>query len=292
GSVNKVVTAVAAIEYGIEKPDSPVDIPSTLQVADRTIHDAWSHGRMTMSATGVFAKSSNIGTLRIAQKVGPDRYAEMLRRMGIGQRTGIGLPGESPGFVPARKDWSGSTFGNLPIGQGLSMTVLQMAGMYQAIANKGVRVPPRIIKAEIGPGGHRHGQPQPQGVRVVSERTAHTVLDMFRSVTQEQPNLQSGTAPEAALPGYQISCKTGTGQRIDPATGTYSSSKYTITFAGVLPADNPRFVVGLMLDEPDYGSPEGSSAAPLFHQVADYLAQRFNLPLSKTKTPIVPLVLG
>ncbi|MGH3624768.1 MAG: peptidoglycan D,D-transpeptidase FtsI family protein, partial [Sciscionella sp.] len=229
GSVNKVVTAAAAIEYGIEKPDSSVGIPPTLQVADRTIHDAWSHGPMTMSATGVFAKSSNIGTLRIAQKVGPDRYAGMLRRMGIGQRTGIGLPGESPGFVPARKDWSGSTFGNLPIGQGLSMTVLQMASMYQAIANKGVRVPPRIIKAEIGPGGHRHSQPRPQGVRVVSEKTAHTVLDMFRSVTQDQPNLQTGTAPEAALPGYQISCKTGTGQKIDPATGTYSSSKYTIT---------------------------------------------------------------
>lgn len=292
GSVNKLVTAAAAIEYGVEKPGSPVSIPPMLRVADRTIHDAWSHGQMTMSATGVFAKSSNIGTLRIAQKVGPDRFADMLRRMGVGQRTGIGLPGESPGFVPARENWSGSTFGNLPIGQGLSMTVLQMAGMYQAIANKGVRVPPRIVQAEVGSDGYRKVMPAPRGVRVVSEKTAQTVLNMFRSVTQDQPNLQGGTAPEAALPGYQISGKTGTGQKINPVTGTYSSSKYSITFAGILPADNPRFVVGLMLDEPDYGSPVGSSAAPLFHQVASYLAQRFNLPLSKAKTPIVPLVLG
>jgi cell division protein FtsI (penicillin-binding protein 3) len=294
GSVNKIVTAASVIEYGIAKPGDPLRVPATHKVADRVIHDAWSHGTVTLSTTGVFAKSSNIGTLLLAEQVGPDRYADMLKRFGLGQKTGVGLPGESAGSVPDRKQWSGSTFGNLPIGQGLSMTVLQMAGMYQAIANNGVRVPPRIIESTIDPDGSRHDEPRPDGVRVVSDQAATTVRDMLRAVTQKAPGGNSGTAPAAALNGYQISGKTGTAQQVDPTTGRYSQSKYWITFAGILPADNPRFVVGIMLDAPDYYSnPQfGRSAAPLFHDIASYLAQRFNLPLSSEPTPTVPLVLN
>jgi cell division protein FtsI (penicillin-binding protein 3) len=292
GSVNKIVTAASAIELGITTPEAPLSVGSSFKIADRTIHDAWNHGQITMSTTGVFAKSSNIGTLLLAQKVGPDRYAEMLKKFGLGQKTGVGLPGESAGSVPDRKQWSGSTFGNLPIGQGLSMTVLQMAGMYQTVANNGIRVPPRIIASTVGPDGNRRAEPKPEGVRVVSDQTAATVRDMLRAVTQKAPQGQSGTAPAAALTGYQISGKTGTAQQVDPATGRYSSSKYWITFAGILPADNPRFVVAIMLDAPDYSKPDGRSAAPLFHDIASYLAQRFNLPLSKEQTPVVPLVLN
>jgi cell division protein FtsI (penicillin-binding protein 3) len=294
GSVNKVVTAASTIEFGIAKPEDPIRVPSTHKVADRVIHDAWNHGTVTMTTTGVFAKSSNIGTLELAEQVGPDRYASMLSKFGLGQKTGLGLPGESAGSVPDRKQWSGSTFGNLPIGQGLSMTVLQMAGMYQAIANNGVRVPPRIIKTTIGPDGSRKDEPRPEGVRVVSDQTATTVRNMLRAVTQKAPNGQSGTASPAALAGYQISGKTGTAQQVDPVTGKYSDSKYWITFAGILPADDPRFVVGIMLDAPDYyANPQfGRSAAPLFHDIASYLAQRFNIPLSKEATPVVPLVLN
>jgi cell division protein FtsI (penicillin-binding protein 3) len=214
----------------------------------------------------------------------------MLTRMGLGQRTGVGLPGESPGAVPPRKQWSGSTFGNLPIGQGLSMTVLQMTGMYQAIANDGVRVPPRVIEAQIRPDGTRQEEPRPEGVRVVSPDTAHTVRDMLRAVTQNGPGAgERGTGTSAALPGYQISGKTGTAQQVDPNCGCYSDSKYWITFAGMLPADNPRFVVGMMLDAPDYSRPEGRSAAPLFHDMASYLAQRYQIPVSPEPSPVVPL---
>jgi cell division protein FtsI (penicillin-binding protein 3) len=293
GSVNKIVTAAAAIEDGITKPEDTLRVPGTHKVADRVIGDAWDHGTLTMTTTGVFAKSSNIGTLLLAEKVGADRYAEMLKNFGLGQRTGVGLPGESAGSVPERKSWSGSTFGNLPIGQGLSMTVLQMAGMYQAIANNGVRVSPRIIKSTVDRDGNRHVEPRPEGVRVVSEQTATTVRNMFRAVTQKAPNGQSGTGPAAALNGYQISGKTGTAQQVDPTTNRYSNSLYWITFAGILPADNPRFVVGIMLDKPNYsGSEFGRSAAPLFHDIASYLAQRANLPLSAEQTPVVPLVLN
>src|SRR6201995_6026047 len=130
---------------------------------------------MPYTTTGIFGKSSNVGTLMLAQRVGPDRYFDMLRRFGLGQRTGVGLPGESAGLVPPRDQWSGSTFSNLPIGQGLSMTLLQMTGMYQTIANDGVRIPPRIIKTTIAADGSRTDEPRPDGVQVVSPDTARTV---------------------------------------------------------------------------------------------------------------------
>jgi cell division protein FtsI (penicillin-binding protein 3) len=213
---------------------------------------------------------------------------EMLQRMGLGQRTDVGLPGESAGRVPAREQWSGSTFANLPIGQGLSMTVLQMAGMYQAIANDGVRIPPRIVRAEIAPDGTRTATTRPDGVRVVSPETARTVRGMLRAVVQNLPGRpgQQGTSPEAALDGYQIAAKTGTAQQVNPACGCYSNSNYWINFAGILPADAPRFVVGITLDDPAVGN-----AAPLFHDIASYLAGRYQIPLSAGPSPIVTLTL-
>ena len=285
GSVNKIITAAGAIENGLFKPDDVFTVPGSIQVADRKINDAWPHGDLDMTFTGVFAKSSNVGTLMAAQKLGPDKYADLLRKFGLGKRTGSGLTGEEAGLVPPRNQWSGSTFGNLPIGQGLSMTLLQMTGMYQAIANDGVRIPPRIIRAEVDQSGSRKETDRPEGVRVVSPETAKTVRDMFRGVVQDAPG-QTGTGKAAALSGYQIAGKTGTAQQIDPNTGRYSNSQYWITFAGILPADNPRYVVGIMLDAPS-GTQFSASAAPLFHDIASYLAQRYQVPLSAQQSPVM-----
>jgi cell division protein FtsI (penicillin-binding protein 3) len=290
GSVNKIVTAMGAIEYGVTTPDAVLSVPGSIKIADRVVEDAWVHGKLNLTTTGIFAKSSNVGTLMLAKEVNETRYADLLTKLGLGTRTGVGLPGESPGSVLPPSQWSGSTFGNLPIGQGLSMTVLQMAGTYQTIANDGVRVPPRIVKAIVSPDGTRVEEPRPDGVRVVSPETAKTTRDMFRAVTQKAPNQNSGTAPAAAVTGYQISGKTGTAQQFDKQAGHYSNSKYWITFAGILPADNPRFVVGMVYDTPNYTSPEGHSAAPFFHDVASFLTQRYNIPMSKEPTPIVPLI--
>jgi len=293
GSVNKIVTALCTIQNDISEPGDQHMVPDWISVADRTVHDAWSHATMPFTTTGIFAKSSNVGTLMLAEQCGPDRFSKLLRDLGLGKRTGVGLPGESPGHVPPRGQWSGSTFGNLPIGQGLSMTVLQMAAMYQTIANDGVRVPPRIVEARVTPGGAHIPAPKSKPVRVVDKQTARTVRDMLRAVVQDGDGLNNGTGPAAALTGYQISGKTGTAQQIDPHSGSYSQDLYWITFAGILPADNPRFVVGIMLDRPNYsgGPQESRSAAPLFHDIASYLAQRYNIPLSKTQSPVVPLVL-
>ncbi|GAA3840425.1 penicillin-binding protein 2 [Saccharothrix violaceirubra] len=289
GSVNKIVTAATAIEDGIYQPDSVLTVDPSIKIADRVVKDATYHPTQDMTFTGVFAKSSNVGTLMAAQKIGPDRYSDMLRLFGLGKRTQSGLPGEEPGYVPPRNQWSGSTFGNLPIGQGLSMTLLQMTGMYQTIANDGLRVPPRIIRAEIDENGARRETAHPEAVRVVSPKTAKTVRDMFRAVVQNSPG-QTGTGPSAALPGYQIAGKTGTAQQTDEKCACYSTSAYWITFAGILPADDPRYVVGIMLDNPQ-GTQYSGSAAPLFHDIASYLAQRYRIPMSTEQSPVVPLVL-
>lgn len=290
GSVNKIVDASAAIEYGLTTPEEVHQVPGSISMGGVVVHDAWDHGVMPYTTTGIFGKSSNVGTLMLAQRVGEDRYADMLKRFGLGQRTGVGLPGESAGRVPPRDQWSGSTFANLPIGQGLSMTLLQMTGMYQAIANDGVRIPPRIIKSEIAPDGTRTEEKQPDGVRVVNPKTAQTVRQMFEAVVQRDPmGYQQGTGTPAAIAGYQITGKTGTAQQINQSCGCYSDDRYWITFAGIAPADNPRYVIGIMLDAPIRSSDGsgGQSAAPLFHNIASWALQRDRVPPSPPAKELV-----
>ncbi len=292
GSVNKIVTASSVIEYGLSNPDEVLQVPGAIDMGGVSVHDAWEHGVMPYTTTGVFGKSSNVGTLMLAQRVGPERYYDMLGKFGLGQRTMVGLPGESAGLVPPIDQWSGSTFSNLPIGQGLSMTLLQMAGMYQAIANDGVRIPPRIIKSTTAADGTRTDEPHPNGIRVVSPETARTVRGMLRAVVQRDPmGYQQGTGPAAAVEGYQIAGKTGTAQQINPACGCYYSDVYWITFAGMAPADDPRYVIGIMMDNPQRNADgsAGHSAAPLFHNIASWLLQRENVPLSADPGPELTL---
>jgi cell division protein FtsI (penicillin-binding protein 3) len=137
GSVNKIITASSVIEYGLSNPDEVLQVPGSIQMGGVSIHDAWDHGVMPYTTTGIFGKSSNVGTLMLAQRVGPERFYDMVRKFGLGQRTNVGLPGESAGLVPPIDQWSGSTFSNLPIGQGLSMTLLQMTDMYQTADHQG-----------------------------------------------------------------------------------------------------------------------------------------------------------
>ncbi|HJT90434.1 MAG TPA: penicillin-binding protein 2, partial [Mycobacterium sp.] len=233
GSVNKIITAASVIEYGLSNPDEVLHVPGSIDMGGVTVSDAWEHGTMPYTTTGVFGKSSNVGTLMLAQRLGPERFADMVRKFGLGQRTGVGLPGESAGLVPPIDQWSGSTFSNLPIGQGLSMTLLQMTGMYQTIANDGVRIPPRIVKTTIAPDGTRTDEPRPEGVQVVSSQTAQTVRQMLRATVQRDPTGdQQGTGSQAAVEGYQISGKTGTAQQINPGCGCYYDEVYWISFAG------------------------------------------------------------
>ncbi|MFD2455726.1 peptidoglycan D,D-transpeptidase FtsI family protein [Corynebacterium mendelii] len=283
GSVAKIITAAAAIEDGKTTPDEVLEVPGSIRMAGVTVHDAWNHGLVNYTTTGVFGKSSNVGTLLLAQRVGEDRFADMLTRFGIGQPTHIELPGESQGLLPDRSQWSGGTFANLPIGQGMSLTLLQMAGVYQAIANDGVRIEPRIVEKITTPDGTViPADPAPQ-TRVVSGQTAQTVRTIFQAVTQNDPTgINRGTGPAAAVDGYQIAGKTGTAQQVDPNCNCYSNSMYWITFAGIAPADDPRFVIAIMMDKPQRGphGEGGQSAAPLFHDIAAWLLNHYNVALS------------
>ena len=286
GSVAKIMTASAAIEEGKTTPDEVHQVPGSIDMAGVTVRDAWDHGTVPYTTTGIFGKSSNVGMLMLAQRVGEDKFADYLNRFGIGQPTGVELPNESAGLLPTREQWSGGTFANLPIGQGMSVTALQMAGIFQALANGGERVEPRIIREVTGPDGQVREQEAPATTRVVSPETARTVIDMFRAVTQEDPSgAQQGTGANGAIEGYQTSGKTGTAQKVDPNTGAYSMSDSWITFGGVVPADNPRYVIAVMVDDPDRGvEPGGSggqSAAPIYRDIGSWLLNRDNVPLSK-----------
>ncbi|MBC3185217.1 penicillin-binding protein 2 [Corynebacterium sp. zg-331] len=297
GSVAKIITAAGVIEEGLTTPDEVLQVPGAISMAGVTVNDAWSHGTVPYTTTGIFGKSSNVGTLMLAQRLGEEKFAQYLEKFGIGQSTGVELPNESAGLLPSPEQWSGGTFANLPIGQGMSWTTLQMASVYQALANGGERVEPRIIKSVTNPDGSQEELPEPKRTRVVRPETARTVVDMFRAVTQSDPTgVQSGTGPGAAIEGYQTSGKTGTAQQVDPNTGAYSMSDFWITFAGVAPADNPRYVIAVMLDDPDRGvepgGQGGQSAAPVFRDVASWLMDRDNVPTSAPMEGLLTLQAG
>lgn len=288
GSVAKVMTAAAAIEEGKTTPDEVLQVPGSIDMSGVTVKDAWDHGVVPYTTTGVFGKSSNVGTLMLAQRVGEEKFADYLQKFGIGQATDLGLPAETAGYVPDLSQWSGGTFANLPIGQGMSMSLLQMTSIYQAIANDGVRVTPSLIRQVTTADGTELPAEQRKETRVVSPATARSVVDMFRAVNQSDPTgVQQGTAPSAGIEGYQTAGKTGTAQQIDPETKAYSNSNYWITYAGIAPADDPRFVVGIMLDNPRRSSDGsgGQSAAPLFHDIGSWLLDHYNVPLSATAAP-------
>lgn len=285
GSVAKIITAAAAIEEGVTTPDEVHQVPGSINMAGVTVNDAWAHGVVPYTTTGIFGKSSNVGTLMIAQRVGEEKFDHYVRSFGIGSETGVELPNESAGLYPTLENWGGGTFANLPIGQGMSWTGLQMASVYQALANGGQRIEPRIVKKVVDSSGEEVEFEAPETTQVVSPETARTVIDMFRAVTQSDPTgVQSGTGSNGGVEGYQTSGKTGTAQKVEEATGAYSMNRFWITFAGVAPADNPRYVIAVMVDEPgrgvEPGGSGGQSAAPIFREVASWLLDRDNVPLS------------
>ncbi len=285
GSVQKAITFGAALQQRLIQPQTVLNVPDHIRMGGVTVRDAWFHKPEKFTATGVLAESSNVGTLEIAQKLGPATWYRYEKAFGIGDKTGIELPGESSGYVPPLSTWSASTFANLPFGQGESMTVLQLASIYQTIANGGVRIPPRIVQAVTKADGARTRTQQPAGIRVINPQTAQTLRTMLQSVT-----MPGGTGVKAAINGYQVAGKTGTAQQPDPAHGgAYSSYKNWDTFAGMVPADNPQFVVAIMVDNPAHGVEGGDVAAPLFHEIATYEVQHADVPPTGAQGVHVPL---
>ncbi len=284
GSVNKVITIGAALQRGLVTPDTPITVPPTLKVAGSTFHDAEKHGTEHLTVTGVLAKSSNIGAIKIAEKVGKHGMYHFLRSFGFGTRTGIGLPGESAGLLPAPSTWSGTTLPTLAFGQGLGVTALQVAQVYATIANGGVRVPPRIVRATIGPHGRRAPAARPAGTRVIGKRTARALADMMEAVTTKE-----GTAPAAQIAGYRVAGKTGTANRPD-GHGGYSG--YTSSFVGFAPAGDPALLCEVVVQKPKHGIYGGTVAAPVFHDVMSFALQSRHVAPTTAAPPKLKLDAG
>jgi len=269
GSTFKAVTVSGALQEGLITPSTPFNIPDQIQVADRTIHDDTEHPEETLTTAQILARSSNVGAIKIGLLERPEPFNGWVRRFGFGARTGVELPGEEAGMALPLDRYSGSSMGNLPIGQGELVTPMQMASAYAAIANGGILRPPHIIGAV---GGRR--QPEPAGRRIISATTAAEVRHMLEGVLGPE-----GTASEVSIPGYQLAGKTGTASKIDPATGEYSKSAYVASFIGFAPAADPKLLCAVVVDEPQSGSIYGGTvAAPAFGQIMSFALPYLGIP--------------
>jgi cell division protein FtsI (penicillin-binding protein 3) len=237
-------------------------VPGHIQAGDVVVHDATDHAPIQWTVTGVMAHSSNIGTIMLERQLGNDVLERYMRAFGLGAKTDVGLPGESAGILKPASGWTASQAANVPIGQGVSVTTLQLASVYQTIANGGVRIPPRVVASVTSPDGTVVPQPAPAAQRVISAPTASAMTYMLESVISKH-----GTAPGAAVPGYLVAGKTGTAQRANPACGCYAGGGYNTTFVGFAPADDPQYVVAVDLERPTSNAEGGEVAAPVFSDV-------------------------
>ena len=281
GSTAKVMTAAAALEEKVIKPDTVVEVPNRIHRADnREFKDSHDHPTEYLTFTGVLAQSSNIGTVLAGERMKASTLYDYYRKFGLGQTSGMSFPGESPGLLANYKDWNGSQRYTVMYGQGLSVNALQAAGVFQTIANNGVRIPPRIVAATgDGHGGYTDAEPA-KPVQVVSAQTAKQLRDMLEGVVGKE-----GTAPEAKIPGYRVAGKTGTADRYDARVHGYSGK--TASFIGFAPADDPQVVVAVTLQRPVKGYFGGAVAGPVFRDVMTYALQELQVPPTGTKAPVV-----
>ncbi len=273
GSIFKAITAAAALEERVAHPQERIDCSAgSIRIGDKVIKDAHRNGVLTV--TDVIAHSSNVGTIKIAQRLGKTRLAKYIEAFGFGKKTGVDLPGEISGLVKDYRLWSGLSLGSISIGQEIGVTPIQVAAAYSAIANNGELLRPRIVTAVRGrndPAGSVQAAPVPAG-RPISAETAAAVRKMLQRV------VDAGTGQNAKPAGYTAAGKTGTAQKIDQRTGTYSRDDYVTSFAGFVPAGAPRLVIVVMVDSP-VGEAWGSSvAAPVFKAVAEQSLAYLQVP--------------
>jgi cell division protein FtsI (penicillin-binding protein 3) len=268
GSTFKAFTVTGALEQGEVMPDTSFDLPPTIKVADREIGESHPVGYRTLTTAGILKESSNVGAIMIGQRLGDDDFDKWVRRFGFGKPTGIDLPGEEQGIVLPVSQYSGASMGNLPIGQGIAVTPMQMAVAYSAIANGGVLRPAHIVEKVNG-----KAMPPHQGHRVITEATASSLRKMLEGVLGP-----GGTASGAAIKGYELAGKTGTAQKPDPVTGGYSRDKYVASFVGFAPARRPKLLVTVMVDEPKGDIYGGEVAAPAWKEITSFALNYLRIP--------------
>jgi cell division protein FtsI/penicillin-binding protein 2 len=268
GSVFKSITAAAALEERAIVPGQTLELQPTLEIGGRTIKDAVDRDAVDWDLGEILVHSSNIGAVTVGMRLGEDRLASWIDRFGFGSTTGIDFPGEAQGIVVPLEQWSGSTIGNVPIGQGISVTALQMISAYSAIANGGKLVTPHLVRSV---GDQNTVAPLPEGSTIVSPETA-TQLSMYLTDVVED-----GGAPLAQVDGYHVAGKTGTAQKPLPDGSGYSDENYIGSFIGYVPAADPKLVILVMVDEPHPFGGGGTVAAPAFQKIAKFSLQKLNI---------------
>jgi len=259
GSTFKAFTVAGALQDERVAPNTEFSLPQTIHVADRELRESHPRPWITGTTSDILKISSNVGAVEIGHRLGAERFDYWVRKFGFGKPTGVDLPGEESGIVLPLSNYSGSSMGNLPIGQGIAVTPIQMGVAYAAIANGGVLRPPHIVEAV---GGVR--RPLPRGHRILSASTAASLRTMLEGVLGP-----GGTASGAAIKGYKLAGKTGTAQKVDPRGG-YSDSAYVASFVGFAPARAPKLLVAVMVDEPQGDIYGGSVAAPAWKKITSF----------------------
>jgi cell division protein FtsI (penicillin-binding protein 3) len=277
GSVFKLVTFSAALADSIVTPTTALTVPSALPMGQYTFHDAEAHGTETLTATQILAQSSNIGTIEVAQKLGESRLIAQIANLGFGKPTGLGIPGESQGLVPGAAQWTGTSIGSTPIGQDDAVTAQQILDAYNSVANGGVFVSPRLVRATVDAKGAVTAAPTSESHRVIDPATNAQLLAMLEQV------VATGTGTSAAIDGYTVAGKTGTAQVPSPNHLGYIPGAYIGSFAGFAPAQNPVLSAIVVLDRPTpiYG---GAVAAPVFSTIMAYALHHYGIPTTATAT--------
>lgn len=289
GSVEKVLTASALLDAGKVTPQTQIRVPHDLPVLDRVVHDYFEHGLLRLTMTGVIALSSNIGTVLAASKFEPKQMWSYLDKFGLGHKADIGVPGQSGGILPGWQDWSTLSRANIAFGQGVSVNALQMATAVNTVANGGERLSPSLVEGRQDTSyGTSVGTDTTRRTRVVSPTAAEKMSQMMEMVTTEGV----GTAPGAGIPGYRVAGKTGTAQEVGAKCKCYDGS-LAVSFAGFAPADKPRFTVYVVIRHPTAGAIGGGvTAGPVFHQLMDYVLQKYAVPPTETPPADLPAYWG
>lgn len=283
GSTGKVMTLAAALEEKRITPDTVFSVPYSIKRGGSTFHDHDKHPVQHLTSSGILAVSSNTGTIKIGELMSHDTLHDYLLKFGIGSKTGSGLPGESAGLLRKVSDWSGTTAPTVAFGQGYSVTAMQATSVFATIANNGVRVTPTVIAGTRDASGNFSPNKSQTTQRVISEDTAVKMRVMMENVVSAQ-----GTAPTAAIPGYRVAGKTGTAMRYNQKTGGYSG--YTASFIGFAPADAPRYVISVTLQDPRNGHYGGALGGPVFKKVMTFVLQSKHVP--PTNTVVTPVALN